>query len=88
MYWIVYQTTNLINNKIYIGVHKTKDPNVFDYYLGNGIYINAPHTYEKSKTKFAHAVKKYGIKNFKRTTLQIFNNEEDAYHLEAKIVNE
>ena len=21
IYWIVYQTTNLVNNKIYIGVH-------------------------------------------------------------------
>ena len=40
MYWIVYQTTNLINNKIYIGVHKTKNPHEFDGYLGNGCYVN------------------------------------------------
>lgn len=24
IYWILYQTINLQNNKIYIGVHKTK----------------------------------------------------------------
>lgn len=88
MYWIVYQTTNLINNKIYIGVHKTKDPHEFDGYIGNGVYINYPYTYEKSKTKFACAVKKYGVKNFKRTVLQIFTNEEEAYKLEAEIVDE
>ena len=36
--YIVYETTNLVNNKIYIGVHKTTDPDKFDGYLGNGIY--------------------------------------------------
>lgn len=88
IYWIVYQTTNIINNKIYIGVHKTKDPFKFDGYLGNGIYINSPYTYMYCKTKMESAVKKYGVKNFKRTTLQIFNNEEEAYALEAELVNE
>lgn len=88
MYWIVYQTINLVNNKIYVGVHKTKDPNVFDGYLGNGIYINQPNTYIYGKTKFECAVKKYGPKNFKRTVLCIFNNEEEAYLEEGRIVNE
>lgn len=32
--WIVYCTTCTINNKIYIGVHKTVNPEVFDGYLG------------------------------------------------------
>lgn len=86
--FIVYCTTNLINNKIYIGVHETKDPNVFDNYIGNGIYINQPSTYQYSKTKFQNAVKKYGVSNFRRTTLAVFDNSEDAYDLEALIVNE
>ena len=30
MKYIVYQTTSKINNKIYIGVHKTENPDVFD----------------------------------------------------------
>lgn len=86
--YIVYCTTNLINNKIYIGVHQTANPNIFDNYIGNGIYINNPSTYEHCKTYFQSAVKKYGVKNFKRVIIKIFNNEDDAYSLEEEIVNE
>lgn len=85
---IVYCTTNLVNNKIYIGVHETNNPDKFDGYIGNGIYVTRPCTYQYSKTKFQAAVKKYGIKNFKRITLAVFDNAEDAYELEACIVNE
>jgi hypothetical protein len=35
--YIVYITINLCNGKFYIGVHKT-NPDVFDGYIGNGIY--------------------------------------------------
>lgn len=86
--YIVYETTNLINGKIYVGMHKTKDPNVFDGYIGNGIYITQPYTYQFSKTAFQCAVKKYGVKNFIRKTLAVFNTEEEASELEAQIVNE
>ena len=34
------------------------------------------------------AVKKYGPKNFIRNIIAVFNNEDDAYALEADIVNE
>ena len=88
MKYIVYKTTNLINNYIYIGVHKTSTPNSFDYYLGNGVYINVPTTYEKSKTKFQQAVKEFGVSNFRRETLAIFDTAEEAYELEGKLVNE
>jgi hypothetical protein len=52
MKYIVYQTVNKVNNKIYIGVHKTEDPLVFDGYVGNGIYINRPSSYWHPKTYF------------------------------------
>lgn len=85
--YIVYETTNLINNKIYVGVHQTKDPDIFDGYLGNGIYNTCPCSYEQAKTRFQCAVKKYGPKNFRRKTLAVFDNDEDAYALEEHIVN-
>ena len=88
MKYIVYKTTNLVNNYIYIGVHKTADPSTFDYYLANGIYINKPDTYERSKTKMQQAVKEFGIKNFKREVLAVFDNAEEASELEAQLVNE
>ena len=31
--FIVYCTTNIVNNKIYIGVHKTENPDIFDGYI-------------------------------------------------------
>ena len=85
--FIVYITTNNINNFIYVGVHKTLTPYEFDGYLGNGIYINRPNTYEKSKTKFQQAVKEFGIKAFTRKTLNVFDNEDDAYLLEKNIID-
>lgn len=86
--YIVYCTTNIINNKIYIGVHETENPEIFDGYIGCGAYINRPSTYERCKSRLHYAIKKYGVNNFKRQTLAIFDNEEDAYLLECSIVNE
>lgn len=86
--YIVYETTNLINNKIYIGVHKTQDYTIFDGYLGNGIYNTQPYTYQYAKTAFQCAVKKYGPQNFKRKVLAVFKTPEEAYSLEEELVNE
>lgn len=86
--YIVYETTNLINNKIYVGLHKTKDPETFDGYIGCGIYITQPYTYIHPKFKFQYAVKKYGPKNFRRKTLAVFNTIKEASDLEEQIVNE
>lgn len=54
-YNFIYKTTNLINNKFYIGKHSTNDLN--DNYLGSGTALN-------------RAIKKYGRKNFKREILE------------------
>lgn len=88
MKYIVYLTTNLVNKKIYIGVHKTENPDVFDGYIGNGVYINQPYSYNHHMTPFKYAVKKYGCKNFFRKTIKVFDIKEDAYKLEEELVNQ
>lgn len=87
MKYIVYQTINLINNKIYIGVHQTSNPDIFDGYLGCGVSLDEPSIYMNPKTPFQYAVKKYGIKSFTRTVLKVFDNADDAYKLEAELVD-
>lgn len=84
MIWIVYCTTCLITGKIYIGVHKTENPNVFDGYYGNG--ISKGYILKNPKTPFQRALKKYGYANFKRCTLREFDNEDEAYQMEALLV--
>ena len=73
--WILYQTTNTINGKIYIGVHKTKDTCKSKGYRGSGDSIKA-------------AIKKYGRDKFTRITLEEFESEEEAYLAESKVVTE
>jgi hypothetical protein len=82
--YIVYLTINVVNLKIYIGVHKTNTPYEFDGYLGCGVKVNA--TLKNPTTPFQYAVKKYGSKNFKRHTLSIFDTKEEAYNLEKQLV--
>ena len=84
---IVYCTINNINKYIYVGVHLCKSLK-FDGYIGCGVYINQPSSYNHPKTKFQAAVQEFGPNNFKRITLQIFDKESDAYELESEIVNE
>ena len=66
--FILYKTTNMVNGKIYIGVHATEDIN--DEYLGSGYALKS-------------AVKKYGKHNFKREILQEFDTKEDMYNAES-----
>lgn len=92
MKYIVYLTTNLkskVNglNRIYIGVHKTEDPKIFDGYIGCGVYVDQPSTYKYPKTPFQYAVKKYGVSSFKREILYIYTTKKEAYDKEKKIVD-
>lgn len=67
MYGYIYLTTNLINNKKYIGRHKTQ---VFDnYYKGSGHIIK-------------EAIKKYGRENFKCEVLEWCETLEAAHERE------
>lgn len=87
--YIVYCTTNIINNKIYVGVHGTENPDIFDGYIGNSINIFKSNPELKyPKIPFHKAVKKYGYNAFKRQILATFETEEEALDLEGIIVNE
>ena len=86
MKYIVYLTINVINNKIYIGVHGTENPNKWDHYLGCAVFDNVPNSYNKRQTPFQCAVAKYGPKNFHRKTLRVFDNLQDALDLERWLV--
>lgn len=93
MKYIVYLTTNLkskINgiNRIYVGVHETQNPEIFDGYIGCGVYVQQPSTYKYPKSAFQYAVKKYGTEAFKREILFIYDTKEEAYKKEQDIVNE
>lgn len=84
MKYIVYLTKNKeskINgiNRIYVGVHKTENPNVFDGYIGCGVKIQQASSYMNPKSPFQYAVKKYGVKAFERITLFVFDTPEEAY---------
>ena len=72
-HYLIYQTTNLVNNKIYIGKHITE--NIEDEYFGSGINIR-------------RAIQKYGLENFEFKILMDLNNEEEMNLLEKCIVTE
>ena len=87
MEYIVYKTTNLVNNKIYIGAHKAKGEDKFGGYYGCGVNINFPASYKNPKTLFQKAIVEYGFDNFKREILYVFNTAEEAYSKEKELVN-
>jgi hypothetical protein len=73
MKYIIYKITNLINGKIYIGKHTTND--IHDSYMGSSKILNL-------------AFKKYGIENFKKEILYIFDSEEEMNKMERFLINE
>lgn len=88
MKYIVYKTTCLINNKIYIGVHKTENPEHFDGYLGRGYFIGRSHYLKFPESPLHYAILKYGDANFCREILHVFDTEDEAYEKESQIVND
>jgi len=73
MYYTIYETTNTITGKKYIGKHATK--NVYDDYLGSGIIL-------------ANAIAKYGKENFTKKILFIFESEDEMNEKEKELINE
>lgn len=72
-YFIVYETTNLVNGRKYIGCHKTND--IDDGYLGSGTLIK-------------RAIKKHGEHNFSRKDLFIFDNEQEMFDKEKELITQ
>jgi len=70
-YNYLYKITNTINNKIYIGVHRTD--NINDNYMGSGKIL------KRSQSK-------YGIKNFTKEILHTFPTYMEALDEERRIV--
>ena len=71
VYYIIYQTTNLVNQKIYVGKHVTK--NLQDGYLGLGKLLH-------------QAILKYGIEHFHREILMECSSLEELNQAESQIV--
>jgi hypothetical protein len=86
MLYTVYKTTNLINDKIYIGFHSIDsmdcilctesiyDSIFLDGYLGSGKLIK-------------RALEKYGPQNMKQELLLVTDDRDEAEELERELVN-
>ena len=68
-YGFIYITTNLINNKKYIGQKKLDNGSRWKSYLGSGVHLQK-------------AIKKYGKENFKREIIDYANSLEELNVLE------
>ena len=73
MKYTIYKTTNNVNQKYYIGMHRTVEPN--DNYLGSGVALQ-------------RAIKKYGVSNFSKEVLYVFETEQEMQDKEKELVNE
>lgn len=71
IYYTGYITKNLITGQLYYGVHRTVDWN--DNYFGSGKKLNA-------------AIKQYGKQNFKKRIVAFFDNSDDMWEWERKII--
>ena len=69
----MYEIRNNINNKIYVGVHKTEV--LDDGYMGSGKVIK-------------YAIGKYGVDNFTKTILETFSTAEEMFAREKEIVTD
>lgn len=72
-FYTVYQITNNVSGRIYIGVHKTSD--LEDGYMGSG------------RTLKMHQ-NKYGMEHFEKEILHVFDNSGEMYVKEKELVNE
>ena len=72
-YHFIYKTTNLVNNKFYVGMHSTDD--LEDGYFGSGKILQ-------------YSVSKYGVENHQVEILEFLSSREELKKREAEVVNE
>lgn len=73
MYYCLYEIRNILNDKIYVGVHKTK--NLDDGYMGSGKVIR-------------RAIEKHGVENFTKVILETFEDDASMYAREKEVVTD
>lgn len=73
MFYLIYKITNTVNNKFYVGKHKTKNKD--DGYMGSGTILK-------------RAIEKYGIEKFTKEIIYEFSLEEEMNNMEREIVDE
>lgn len=71
--YTVYKITNKTNDKYYIGVHMTMNPN--DSYMGSGRAIKS-------------AIKEYGRENFIKEIIFVTESKDEAYAYEKKLTED
>lgn len=71
--YYLYEIRNIINNKIYIGIHATN--NLDDGYMGSGKLLK-------------RAIEKHGIENFNKKILSFYDSLDKLLDAEKTIVNE
>lgn len=73
MNYYLYQITNKVNQKIYVGVHKTQS--LDDGYMGSGKVLK-------------RAIEKHGLENFEKAILETFDSAEAMFAREKEVVDE
>lgn len=73
MHYLIYKITNRLDNKFYVGKHKTENKD--DGYFGSGLLLD-------------YAVKKHGKENFVKELLFECSTEEEMNRRETDIVDE
>jgi len=72
-YYTIYKITHIPSGKFYIGRHQTK--NLDDEYMGSGAYLK-------------RAQEKYGLDQFRKEYLHIFDSDQPMYEMEQELVTE